>query len=79
MKKIIQFAHQKCLEHLQSIQTLFTQEGHEVPVGFHGDKDVTTGAPRIFSDILMLEYTHEFAKIGVRGHSVNLTVSTRKD
>ncbi|MFC0560659.1 DUF3231 family protein [Halalkalibacter alkalisediminis] len=79
VKAILQFARDTAGSHIKKIETMFSQEGHEVPHGFKIDKDVTTSAPKMFSDNFMLEYIHEFARIGLRGHSVNLSVAVRQD
>jgi hypothetical protein len=79
IKTIIEDACNSAQRHVLKIKDMFSEEGQAIPHGFKIAEDVDTSAPRLYSDSLMLEYLHQFGRIGLRTHSVNLSLATRKD
>lgn len=80
IKVLIQDAYQSSSQHLNDISSLFKEKDYPVPIGFSLDYDVTSSSPaKLFSDDLILEYLHQFGRIGTRSHAVNLSLAVRKD
>ncbi|MDQ0257235.1 hypothetical protein J2S74_004693 [Evansella vedderi] len=79
IKSNIEFALDRASGHVDFIANMFKADGHEVPKGFSVTEDVDVNAPRIFSDDFMLEFLHQFARIGLRVHALNLSLAVRKD
>ncbi|WP_121612919.1 DUF3231 family protein [Mesobacillus foraminis] len=80
IKIIVQDAYQGALEHLEIISALFKEENYPVPFGFSLDNDVTSSSnSELFSDSFILEFLHQFGRVGMRSHAVNLSLAVRKD
>ncbi|KHF42011.1 DUF3231 family protein [Halalkalibacter okhensis] len=79
IKNILQFTNDAATVHLQKIAEMFEEDGRVIPHGFRVDEDVRSMAPKIYTDDFIIEYLHEFSKIGLRGHATNLSVSVRND
>ena len=55
------------------------REGFQVPLGFSIEEDVDLGAPRLFSDVYVLNFIHQMAKIGLTIYAASLSAAVRED
>jgi hypothetical protein len=79
IKNIIQDALNASKRQVQAITDMFNRDEVPIPYGFNSNEDVENHAPRIYSDHFILEYLHQFARIGLRAHGVNLSLAVRLD
>ncbi|WML32037.1 DUF3231 family protein [Neobacillus sp. OS1-32] len=73
-----EYAISLSLKHLDKIKEFLTGEGFPIPVGF-SEKDWTPNAPRLFSDVLCLNYLNIMSIHGCHGYAGAITTSTRYD
>ncbi|MGG1481867.1 DUF3231 family protein [Bacillus smithii] len=79
IKPIIEHALQLSKDHIQKIATIFINEKNVIPHGFKLEEDVDLNAPRLYSDIFILQFIHQMAKIGLISYSISLSVAVRPD
>lgn len=79
IKSILESTIQVCQTHLQKFAELLKGDSFPVPHGFSIEEDVDLNAPRLFSDIYVLNFLHHLLKVGLHAQSINLSIATRKD
>lgn len=77
-RNLIQHALNLASNHIQTLTDIFNQEKLPVPDGF-SDKDINTGAPRLFTDGFYLLYLSYMARIGLQDYSLILNHIARSD
>ena len=78
IREIFEYAISLGLKHLEKIKEFFVCEGFPIPIGFT-NQDVTPNAPRLFSDVLCLNYLNIMSIHGCHGYSGAITTSSRLD
>ncbi|WP_257348048.1 DUF3231 family protein [Pseudalkalibacillus decolorationis] len=78
IRSVLEFASDFIGDRIQTITQLFHEEQYPIPVGFTDD-DVNTNAPRLFSDIMILQYMMNMGKFSHTGESILYSFSTRDD
>lgn len=78
-KNIIEFAYHTSCRQLEEIKSIFSKEGRAIPHGFHVEEDISPTVKKVFTDEFILEYIHQFARMGLRAHGINLSVVKRQD
>ncbi|WP_121604601.1 DUF3231 family protein [Virgibacillus sp. Bac332] len=78
IQQILEEAHTLVEKHIAHIEEIFHLEGIPIPHGFM-DEDVDIHAPRLFSDHLYLEYTHNMTILMLSSYSMALSVADRDD
>lgn len=66
-------------EHLQKLNTIFTNEGYPVPCGFNVKEDVNLQAPRLFSDPFILYFIHHMGEMALGFYPIGKTICSRAD
>jgi hypothetical protein len=79
IKKIVEDALASTIRHVEKITSIFQQQGIAVPIGFKVGEDVLTCAPKLYSDAFILEDLHQFGRVGIRTHGINLSLMVRAD
>ena len=75
MKQVIEHALNLSVQHLQSIEEIFTSEGYPIPEGFTKD-DVNSDVPRLFSDTFCLVYVKHMANYGLTNYGTYYSYSS---
>ncbi len=78
-KDIVEFAYHTSVRQLDEIKKIFKSEGRAIPHGFHVEEDISPTAKKVYTDDFILEYIHQFARMGLRAHGINLSVVQRQD
>ncbi|WP_170145230.1 DUF3231 family protein [Ammoniphilus oxalaticus] len=78
IKSTIDFALRIAQQQTDRIKNLFAAEEIAIPIGFT-DSDVDVNAPRLLSDMFMLEYIKHMASVGMMTYSSALYISSRAD
>lgn len=78
VRAILEFALQLSKSHIEKITQFFNQEKYPIPIGFT-EKDVNLKAPRLFSDIFILNYFYVMTLIGLTAYAGALGTSVRAD
>jgi hypothetical protein len=79
IKPVIEFALELSKKHIEKLTTIFTEEKYAIPQGFKVEEDVDLAAPRLFSDVYVLNFIHQMSMIGLTTYSASLSGSTRTD
>lgn len=79
IKAIIEEGMRLSQEHLQKLNTIFTNEGYPVPYGFKPEEDVNLQAPRLFSDPFILYFIHHMGEMALSFYPIAKSVCTRAD
>ncbi|MDC3413830.1 DUF3231 family protein [Aquibacillus sp. 3ASR75-11] len=79
IKPIIDHALELSKVHIKKLTSIFNEEKHAIPHGFKIEEDVDLTAPRLYSDVYVLNFIHNMAKIGLTAYSGSLAVSIRED
>ena len=79
IKPIIEHTLQISKAHIQKIAAFLTNEKNVLPHGFKLDEDVDLNAPKLYSDIYVLQFIHHMAKIGLTTYSISLSLAVRPD
>lgn len=79
IKPILQRAFDISQGNLNTLTEIFKKEKYPIPYGFKLNEDVVISAPRLYSDIYVLNYLHQSAQIALQGYSINLALSVRGD
>ncbi|WP_423800862.1 DUF3231 family protein [Neobacillus sp. SAB-20_R2A] len=79
IKPILQRAFDISQGNLNTLTEIFKKEKYPIPYGFKLNEDVVISAPRLYSDIYVLDYLHQSAQIALQGYSINLSLSVRGD
>lgn len=75
---VFEYAMSLSTQHLEKVQEFFQSEGFPLPIGFT-DNDYTPNSPRLFSDVLCLNYLNIMSLYGCHGYSGAVTTSSRLD
>jgi hypothetical protein len=68
IRKLFQFALELAKRHVKYIEEFFQQEEFPVPIGFT-KQDVNANAPRLFDDLLFLNYLYVMSLHGIDGYA----------
>jgi hypothetical protein len=79
IKPIIEQALKNSKEHLEIVESIFSEEGIPIPKGFTVDEDVNLEAPLLFQDTIYLYYIKHMAKGGLATYGAILPNVIRKD
>lgn len=79
IKSVIAYALELSKKHIEKLSSIFTEEKHAIPHGFKVEEDVDLTAPRLYSDIYVLNFMHQMSMIGLTTYSASLSASTRAD
>ena len=79
IKQILEYSLNISLSHIEKITAFLTKENYAIPHGFKLEEDVDTKAPRLFSDVYILHFVYQMAKIGLLVYSTSLSASIRSD
>lgn len=77
-REILENALDISKRHIQKLTQIFQKEYYPLPQGFT-EKDINLGAPRLFSDVLYLQYIENMGKFGLISYSMALSSVTRED
>lgn len=78
IKPVVQYALESSQKHVQTLTKLFQSEDFPIPQGFT-DQDVNINAPRLYSDVYILQYVKQMARLGMNKYSMALYLSARSD
>ncbi|GAB4072701.1 hypothetical protein GCM10028778_04460 [Barrientosiimonas marina] len=78
IRSVLEYALAISEQHVQRVKAIFQSENYPIPVGFT-EHDVNLNAPRLFSDILYLNYILNMGKFGLSSYSLALSLSSRDD
>lgn len=78
IRELYEYAVHLGERHIDTIQSFFQSESYPLPVGF-ALQDVSTNAPKMFTDPLALHYLNIMSIHGCHGYSGAITTSSRKD
>jgi hypothetical protein len=78
IRSIVKYALELSQTRLQKLIQIFNNENLPVPYGF-SEKDVNKNAPRLFSDIFLLDYLRQMGMLGMSAYSMSINFSTRSD
>lgn len=78
IREILEFALEISERHVQKVSQIFKAERYPLPQGFT-EKDINLDAPRLFTDVLYLQYIENMGKFGLTSYSVALSSSSRQD
>ncbi|MDQ0159849.1 DUF3231 family protein [Alkalibacillus salilacus] len=79
IKQIIQHTLDISISQIETIKSIFTQEGYPIPHGFKLDEDVDEAAPRLFSNTYCLNMLNELGKIGLNSYRAAISLAVRDD
>ncbi|WP_194840883.1 DUF3231 family protein [Filobacillus milosensis] len=77
-KSIIEYALELSNEYLERVTNILKAEEFPIPQGFT-QADVNLEAPRLFTDIFILNFAKSMAKIGLGTYSLCYSLSSRND
>ncbi|MFT8320810.1 MAG: DUF3231 family protein [Bacillus sp. (in: firmicutes)] len=75
---VFEYALSLSTKHLERIQEFLQSENFPIPIGFT-DNDYTPNSPRLFSDVLCLNFLNIMSLHGLHGYSGAITTSARLD
>jgi len=78
IRPIVEFALSLSQQHIQTIASIFENEGMAVPVGSSGE-DVDLQAPPLFSDTFYLRYLKHLSAGGMAAYTLGLNQAVRAD
>lgn len=78
IKPIVQNSLAISQKHIETLTKLFDSESIPTPVGFT-ESDVNTEAPRLYSDVYILQYIKQMARTGMLTYSLCLYLGARSD
>lgn len=78
IRDLFEYAISLSSKHLEKITEFLVSEGFPVPIGFTNN-DVIPKTPRLFSDVLCLNYLNIMSIHGCHGYSGAVTTCTRGD
>ena len=79
VKPIVAHALELSQSHIQKITAILTDEKYVIPHGFKLEEDVDLNAPRLYSDIFILNFLHNMSKVGLTLYSESVMASIRSD
>lgn len=79
IRSIVQGAYDVSATHLEKLTTIFQGEQIPTPTGFTYEHDVNLNAPRMYTDLFMLTYLNDMARMGLLGYSGFISMSARDD
>jgi hypothetical protein len=78
IRSIVQSAYDLSTTRLEKLTHIFQEEQLPLPTGFTNE-DVNMNAPRLYTDVFMLDYINHMAKVGLFAYSGLIALSARKD
>ncbi|WP_408009952.1 DUF3231 family protein [Pseudalkalibacillus sp. A8] len=78
IRNILQYVLDFSTNHIQSISEILNGENYPLPVGFTKN-DVNPGAPRLFSDAMVLVYILNMGRLSMSAESLMFSLSARDD
>ncbi|MGM8216451.1 DUF3231 family protein [Bacillaceae bacterium W0354] len=78
VKSVLEFSLKIAEKNLNKSEELLKKDGQPIPVGFTED-DVSTNAPRLYSDAFYLYYLKNMAKVGLSVYGVALATAAQSD
>ncbi len=78
IKSGIEFAYQCAEDYVHTITKIFETENIPLPDGF-ANKDVNLNAPRLFTDVVLINFIKSMSKVGLGNNSLAFTLSSRDD
>jgi hypothetical protein len=79
IRNIIEMALKISAAHISKLTDKFKEEKHSIPHGFKIGEDVDVHATRLYSDIFVLNFIHQMARIGLTTYSASVASSVRPD
>ncbi|TDK59384.1 DUF3231 family protein [Bacillus salipaludis] len=79
IKPLMQHALDIANGNLKTLREILNKENYPIPYGFNTDHDVDISAPRLYSDVYVLNYLHNASQIALQGYSINLSFAVRAD
>ncbi|WP_188456796.1 DUF3231 family protein [Virgibacillus oceani] len=79
IRSLLDHALQLSQSHIQKLSGIFTNENFPIPKGFTKDQDLNINAPRLFTDVYMLQFMKQSAQISLNGYSVAKSLAVRSD
>ncbi|WP_079530612.1 DUF3231 family protein [Halobacillus hunanensis] len=79
IRSVAQFTYNLSTKHIEKLTTIFRDEGIPIPTGFTKEHDLNLNAPRLYTDMFMLNYINHMAKVGLLAYSSFISMSARKD
>jgi hypothetical protein len=79
IKPLIKHSLELANAHINKISAIFTQENNVIPHGFKLEEDVDLTAPRLFSDIYVLNFIHLMSKTALSSYALSLALAVRSD
>ncbi|MFD2924544.1 DUF3231 family protein [Halobacillus naozhouensis] len=79
IRPIVQFAYDISSAHIKKLTSIFQIENIPLPTGFTKKEDLNLNAPRLYTDMFMLNYINHMAKVGLLAYSSFIAMSARKD
>ncbi|QHS22447.1 DUF3231 family protein [Virgibacillus sp. MSP4-1] len=79
IKSVTSHALELSQGHIKKITEVFKGENYAIPDGFKLDEDVDLKAPKLFSDVYVLNYLNHMAIIGQTNYSGAVSGSIRRD
>jgi hypothetical protein len=78
IKEVIEYSLKSALLFTDDIKLILNREKFPIPHGFT-EQDVNLKAPRLFTDIFMINFVKSMAKVGLSTYSLSRSLSTRYD
>jgi hypothetical protein len=78
IKEVIEYSLELSLLYTSDIKHILEKENFPIPHGFT-EHDVSLKAPRLFTDIFMINFVKSVAKVGLSTYSLTRSLSTRYD
>nr|WP_223701778.1 DUF3231 family protein [Sutcliffiella deserti] len=79
IKPVIEYALKLSIKHIEKLTSIFIEEKHAIPHGFKIEEDVDITAPRLYSDIYVLNFINQMSMVGLTTYGASLSGSTRAD
>ncbi|UOQ91534.1 DUF3231 family protein [Halobacillus shinanisalinarum] len=79
IRELMSLTLQEAEGHIKKLTAIFNDNQYPLPKGFTKEEDVNVNAPRLFSDVYILNWLSQFAKLGLNAYSVSVEVVTRED
>ncbi|GAA0470772.1 DUF3231 family protein [Alkalibacillus silvisoli] len=79
IKQVVEYSLQLSKSNIQEITSILTETNNVTPHGFKLEEDVDLNAPRLYSDIYVLNFVHQMSMIGLTTYSTSLSTSIRQD
>lgn len=79
IRPVIEQALALAQSHISKLTAIFQADDRPVPFGFSEEQDVDINAPRLYSDVFMLNNVKQGAQMGMESYARSKTLCTRED